>query len=271
MGEDLISRIKALQDSKNVCSVIAAYFLSLSKDEIKGLRLKDVDAACHVSSPSVMRFCKECGFDGYSSFRYSLFQTKQREEENELFSEKEIAKQVNSYKNVVVSSVINTAALCTEERLQKITEYIYRAHDICIFAGGSSFFAAEDLQRKLIKVNKYTFAYNDDYWMRFSIINAKPGTLFIGITYSGETKSVIRNLNTARENGFKTVLFTSSKNNHFEEIYDGVMYIDSSEIRNRLVNTSSRIALLFSIDIIYYAYIRKYYPEYFQKYKELRV
>ena len=52
--------------------------------------------------------------------------------------------------------------------------------------------------------------------------------------------------------------------------YDLLLYSNSSETRNRLVNTSSRIGLLFLIDVIYYAFIAKYYPEYFERYNELR-
>ncbi len=267
---DLITKVYDLKKSNSVSSIISNYLLSLNADEVRNLRIIDIENNCHVSPPSVMRFCKECGYHSFSEFKYAFTDQLYREREV-IQSKAELYEQPQYYLTIVEDTISKTATVLTEEKLNKAMNYWNEAKEIVIFAGGSSFFVAEDLERKLIKVGKYTFAYNDDYWMRFSVINAKEDTLFIGITYSGNTKSVIHNLDDAKEKGFKTILLTSYRNNQMEGIYDLLLYSNSSETRNRLVNTSSRIGLLFLIDVIYYAFIAKFYPEYFEKYSELRV
>lgn len=115
----------------------------------------------------------------------------------------ELYEQPKYYCTIIENTIRRTASVLSEEKLNTVLNFWNDAREIVIFAGGSTYFVAEDLERKLIKVGKYTFAYNDDYyWMRFSVINAKKDTLFIGITYSGNTKSVIHNLNDARDNDF---------------------------------------------------------------------
>lgn len=267
---DIVSKVNDLKRSSSVSSIIATYLLTLSADEVSHLRIVDIEKNCHVSPPSVMRFCKECGFHSFSQFKFAF--TDQLYHEREVIqSNVELYEQPKYYCTIIEDTIRRTASVLSEEKLNTALNFWNDAREIVIFAGGSTYFVAEDLERKLIKVGKYTFAYNDDYWMRFSVINAKKDTLFIGITYSGNTKSVIRNLDDARDNGFRTILFTSYRNIAMEKDYDLLLYSNSSETRNRLVNTSSRIGLLFLIDVIYYAFIAKYYPEYFEKYNELRV
>lgn len=48
------------------------------------------------------------------------------------------------------------------------------------------------------------------------------------------------------------ILFASYRNIAMEKDYDLLLYSNFSETRNRLVNTSSRIGLLFLIDVILY-------------------
>ena len=239
---DIVSKVNDLKRSSSVSSIIATYLLTLSADEVSHLRIVDIEKNCHVSPPSVMRFCKECGFHSFSQFKFAF--TDQLYHEREVIqSNVELYEQPKYYCTIIEDTIRRTASVLSEEKLNTALNFWNDAREIVIFAGGSTYFVAEDLERKLIKVGKYTFAYNDDYWMRFSVIN----------------------------NGFRTILFTSYRNIAMEKDYDLLLYSNSSETRNRLVNTSSRIGLLFLIDVIYYAFIAKYYPEYFEKYNELRV
>ena len=270
MSFDIICILKDLEKEDNLYSIIASYFLSLTPKQIEKLKMKDVENACHVSSPSIVRFCKKCGVYSFSRFKYEFYQQKLFEDETNNLFDIHLFSQSSSYKMIVEDTIDKTTSLLTNKRISTFISLLNESSDINIFAGGSSYFAAEDLERKLSKVEKHATAYNDEYWMRFSITNAKADTLFIGITYSGMTKKVISQLKHAKEKGYKTILVTSDMNAHMEKEYDLVLYVSSSEIRDRLVNTSSRIGVLFVFDVVYYAYIAECYPKYFEKYKELK-
>lgn len=48
-----------------------ARFLLVHLNQIPEMRLADVAAQCHVSTPSVIRFCRELGYDDYTDFKNS--------------------------------------------------------------------------------------------------------------------------------------------------------------------------------------------------------
>lgn len=46
-----------------------ARFLLVHLDQIPEMRLADIAVQCHVSTPSVIRFCRELGYDDYTAFK----------------------------------------------------------------------------------------------------------------------------------------------------------------------------------------------------------
>lgn len=55
--------------------IIARYLLAYL-DEIPDMRLAEVAEACHVSSPSVIRFCREIGFEDFTDFKNRILEDK---------------------------------------------------------------------------------------------------------------------------------------------------------------------------------------------------
>ena len=90
---------------------------------------------------------------------------------------------------------------------------------------------------------------------KFAIKNTNADSLVIAFCYSGSTQAVMENLQLAREKKAKTILWTCDSNTHLEQDCDLTVYIHSSEPNHLRISTTSRIATLYLIDLIYFTYV----------------
>lgn len=68
---NLKDQLQTMANGKNASySAIADYLLA--RKSYAGLKLKEVAHACHVSDATVVRFCQNLGFDGFSDLKYNL-------------------------------------------------------------------------------------------------------------------------------------------------------------------------------------------------------
>ena len=68
---NLKDQLQTMANGKNASySAIADYLLA--RNSYAGLKLKEVAHACHVSDATVVRFCQNLGFDGFSDLKYNL-------------------------------------------------------------------------------------------------------------------------------------------------------------------------------------------------------
>ncbi len=171
---------------------IANYMLK-HVDGLADMRLSDVASSCHVSSPSVIRFCREIGFDDYKDFRNSI------KLQNEINSGKSLG--VQSYEFDVVNSdlysenIANWAdeiAAHIKESLSdidnslivRLSEDIIKYNTVVFYANGLSTLFGDylnfvlGLQRKpIISVSRI------DEWA--SVVDKKEDTLVVIVSQYG--------------------------------------------------------------------------------------
>lgn len=253
MDKELIKNLQILTKDKNESySIIAKYLL---KEEIKDLKIKKLETSCHVSSTTVVRFCKMLGLSGFSELKYKLLQEKSERNLDFVIDNYALAAKANEHLEKITHSFARTRDILTDEKLEMTVKYIKEAVFINIYGVGITYLAARDLEFKLERVKKYCKSYNDKSLLYFSARNSEAGTLAIGMTYSGETVSVIESLRITKEQGGKTILITNEKNKSFEKEFDILLYVSSTDARNRLISTTSRLTILYLVDLIYYSYI----------------
>ncbi len=257
MEKQIINQLKMLADGKNnTYAAIAAYLLKIEGiEEIENLKIKQLKSACHVSSTTIIRFCKEVGLSGFSELKYRLSQNMKDNDKIVIRDNYGLSERANEHLNNITTSFIETRDLLTDEKLESVINLIYKAQLINIYAVGSTYLVARDLELKLDRVGKFCKSYNDKNLQYFAAKNSTDRTVAMGISYSGETESVIESLKISREQQAKTILLTNKRNDYFEEIFDIVIYVSATDMRNRLITTTSRLTLLYVVDLIYYSYI----------------
>ena len=92
----------------------------------------------------------------------------------------------------------------------------------------------------------------------------------IAISYSGESKEVIKSIENAKLKGCKVICITKYSDNHLSKISDLKLVVPNIEKRLREGAISSRIAMLTLIDIIYISIIQENLNEAEQKLQETK-
>lgn len=243
---------------------IARYIIENPKIAIKN-SVQEIGEITGTSPASVIRFSKKIGYDSLSDLKIdlaSLDSNTNKEEIDHIIDESdnmiEVLEKVN-YK--VEEGNKNTISLVNGEMLEEAVSLIKSADTIYIFAIGASGLAAMDFQHKMLRVKKKIIYNLDSAVQLISAMNITPKDIAIGISYSGNTKSVNKSMSEAKENGARTIAITTSGNNNLSEISDIVINIPKVERDIRLGAISSRNSQFLITDTLFLGCVKDNFEE----------
>lgn len=252
----LTKQLEDMTQSKNQSyTVIARHLLDISDpDTLDNLRLKDIQDKCHVSSSTIIRFCKKLELSGFSEMKYRL--SEHLSEGSPSFGSQSTVLNNLSDEHLknVQGSFEKTQNLLTDKQLSTVIKLIEEAEIINLYAVGSTYLVARDFEIKLGRLKKFAKSFTDKNLQFFAAKNTDEHSLSIGISYSGESESVIESLNISKNQNAKTILITNEKNKQFEDEYTVVLYVGATDMRNRMITTTSRLSLLYLIDLLFFSY-----------------
>ncbi|MCR1950608.1 MurR/RpiR family transcriptional regulator [Clostridium sp. DSM 100503] len=235
--------------------LIAEYLLS-NKKSIIGMSAKEIGDITNTSAPTVVRFSKKIGFDSLNEMKLQLSINLQSDEENTDF---EYLHGDLSTKNIIhgikksIDSIMNqTISTLKEEELEKAIDVLNGAKNIYIFSVGVSSLVGMDFYYKLSRINKRCIAHSDTHLQITSSALMEKGDVAIAISYSGETKEVIKCAENAKKAKVPVIAITkASINNTLADISDIVLQVPFVEKTLREGAMSSRISQLSIIDMLF--------------------
>jgi DNA-binding MurR/RpiR family transcriptional regulator len=110
---------------------------------------------------------------------------------------------------------------------------------------------ALDLQQKLHRIGRVSFAWNDTHIMLTSAAVLRQGDVAVGISHTGATTDTVEALRTARQHGATTVALTNFPRSPISEVADLVLTTAARETTFRSGAMASRIAQLTVIDCLF--------------------
>ncbi len=265
---DVFERLNLLiRSGDNIKYDIARYLIDFEGDYSR-LKIKTISEAVNVSNSTVSRFANNIGYTSYGEMIFSLDQARleQDKEDNSDIHDRDIEKHMQD----IISTFEMTKNAIDEDDINNVIELIKDSDKINIFALGETNIVAQDLQLKLVRIGFNATAYQDIHTQHFTACNSNSNTLSIALTYSSTTKEVLKNLETAKSYGSKTVLIGNEKANH-SDFVDTYLNVIATESIARVFSTTSRFAMLFMIDVLYHKLIQRDEEEYTQKLTKTRL
>ncbi len=234
---------------------IAEYLLS-NKKSIISMSAKEIGDVTNTSAPTVVRFSKKIGFDSLNEMKLQLSLNLQSDEDNADF---EYLHSDLSTKNIIrgvkssIDSIMNqTVGVLKEEELEKAIDILNKANNVYIFSVGNSSLVAMDFYYKLSRINKRCIAHNDTHLQMTASALMEKGDVAIAISYSGETKEVLKCVENAKKDGVPVIAITkSSISNTLADLSDIVLRVPFVEKSLREGAMSSRISQLAIIDMLF--------------------
>jgi len=249
---NLIRRITENQASLRKSEAKVANYVLANASEVIKMRIVDLASRSEVSEPTVIRFCKAIGFDGFQSFKLQLAQqlglgsvfTQFAVEDNDT-----VADLINKVFDTTVGSLITAREEINSEVLEQAITTISNARRVEFYGFGASGSVAADAQHKFFRLQLSSAAYTDPHIQRMSAISLGPEDVVVAISQSGETQALLESVALAREAG-ANVIGLAPHNTSLSRVCNLAIYVNMEEDLKSFTPVSSRIAHLVVIDVL---------------------
>ncbi|MBS4218770.1 MurR/RpiR family transcriptional regulator [Bacillus sp. FJAT-49711] len=243
---------------------IAEFIIENPRDAIS-LTASELGKRSSTSGAAVIRLCKSLDLKGFQELKLRIAGDLQKTSHQEV---RDIEPNESKYTIIEkmttnsIQTIKETAELLSAEELTKAIKAIENANAIHFFGVGASYIIAQDAQQKFLRINKQATAFNDIHMAATVVANFRKEDVVVGISFSGNTAEVAKILELANKVGANTISLTKYGSSIVSEQADIHLYTSATrEPTFRSGATSSRIAQLHAIDILFMCVASQQYEE----------
>ncbi|WP_077624633.1 MurR/RpiR family transcriptional regulator [Sediminibacillus massiliensis] len=228
------------------------------------------------SSAAVIRLCKSLGLKGFQELKIRITGDLQKDPDMEYRDIQPGETQeliVEKVTNNSLQAIKETTEFLNYETLDRAVTALKKAEKVHFFGVGASGIIAQDAQQKFLRLNKAVSAFTDVHNAVMYIANVKEDDVVFGISFSGETTETVKTMKLARQKGATTISLTRYGSSPVAESSDINLFISASRevpAPFRSGATSSRLAQLHMIDILFVSVVTDEYDKADQYFKEIR-
>lgn len=192
----------------NELEMVLYNFITKNSDKVIYMRIRELSDQTHVSTSSILRFCRKLNCDGFSEFKVKL----------KLFLDRNEQENLKSTKYYLSEFLERTMKGNFESHIQKMAELVLRTDKIIFVGTGSSGILAEYGARYFSSLGKFSSYIKDPFYP----INSKElkNSTSIILSVSGETDFTLNLANQLKIEGSNIVSITNNKNCQLAKISD---------------------------------------------------
>jgi RpiR family carbohydrate utilization transcriptional regulator len=183
-------------------------------DAVPRMNLAAIAAMAAVSEPTVLRFCRSLGVEGYADFKLELARALAAGGTAYLHREITFDDGIATVAAKVFQSSINALAVVQQSLdpalLRRAVDILAAAPRIDLIGVGLSNIVAVDAQQKLMRLEIACICHHDAHLQTMSAATLGPGDAALIFSYNGRIKDVVRSARVAREAGAATIAITPS-------------------------------------------------------------
>jgi len=242
------SQLPTLNDSEER---VANWALQ-NPNEIIQLSMAQVAQECDVSDTTVLRFCRNVGFRGYTHLKMMLAQDMARPDQI-VHEDVDVADNPATVARKVfmtnIQALRDTLEVMDMETLGRAADMLQNARRILIIGVGTSGPIVLDAHNKFFRLGLNSRAYTDSYLQLMEAALLEAGDVVIGVSQSGSSTDPITTLEQAKKNGASTIVITGNAQSPLTRFADLTFISPSKETRSEVI--ASRVAQISIIDALY--------------------
>lgn len=259
MEDSIQFEVKSIYANLRKSEKQVADFILEHETEAEGYSLVELCKASGVSQPTVIRFTRALGYDGYKSFREALIKQNAKKEDSSFEPLYGFEVRESDSIDTVPQKVIATTIGLLEDTLKHIPARDYEeavrllkeARMIDIYCVENSNATAYDLLNKLLYLGLNARYFQDSYLQHICAGHLAREDVAVGISYTGSSANTVKALKAAKKSGAKTIAITNNLDSPILA-YADVKICASEESSliygNAIFSRSTQIAL---IDMLY--------------------
>jgi RpiR family transcriptional regulator, carbohydrate utilization regulator len=205
-----------------------------------------------VSEPTVVRFCRAIGYDGWQDFKLKLAQNiaiALPGADQPLAHGDLAADLVNKICSRSINTLLNLRSHLNPIAIQRALDVLAAASKIEFYGQGSSGIVAADAQHKFFRSGVPTVAYSDPHIHSIAASLLKQGDAVVAISQRGHSGALLRSVQLARKAGADVVVLAPS-GTPLAALATVLVPIDLAVNADPYMPISARLAHLVVIDIL---------------------
>lgn len=251
---DLISNLRRLDGTLPAREQKVADFVGANLEHISAMTIAELAGACGVSTPTVVRFCRSMGCDGFREFKLRLAQ-------NVAVSLQYLSAETNNLHiaaNTVIDQILGALyatvnvmrGQISAETLERAAAALARSKQVVVAGvGGGSSTIAQEAANRLFRLGIPSVAVSDSYLLQMHAATLDKDDALLLISASGETEEISSAAEIAAGYGAVTVAVTRTGSRLASEAAIA-LHVDLPEDPDIHKPTASRYAHLVLIDAL---------------------
>ena len=221
-------------------------------EKVIHLRIVDLAQQAGVSEPTVVRFFRAIGCDGFQEFKVLLAQHVANNPSYKEFSLNE-HDSAREYTIKVFDSAIDTLTKVRDSldtrAIEAAVSALQKAGRVEFYGFGGSSSVATDAQHKFFRLQIPSSAHSDPHIQAMSAMSLKPADVVVAISQSGRTQALIDAMGLVKEAG-ATIIGLAPSNTPVALRCDIPLHIDVKEDIEKYTPLPSRMAHMAVMDIL---------------------
>ncbi|WP_461516235.1 SIS domain-containing protein [Porticoccus sp.] len=230
---------------------VAEYILANLTDVIR-MRIVDLAEKAEVSEPTVVRFCRAVGCDGFQDFKLALAQqlaSSPSYGQIAVTDKDSVAEYTFKVFDSTVDTLLKVRDALDLHMLDLAVKAICAANRVEFYGFGASAAVAFDGQHKFFRLQVSAAAYADPHLQNMSATFLSPGDVVIAISQSGRTTTLIKAMELVKKRG-AIVIGIAPSGSPVARAATIPLTVDAKEDFQIYTPLSSRIAHLVLIDVL---------------------
>ncbi len=250
--DTLLSRIAEAQDELTPAEAKVAALVLAEPERVLRESLTVVAGRAAVSEPTVIRFCRSMGLDGFQSFRRRLAQSLARGAlclPTDILPSDSPAELANKVLERSARILLDVRAQLDPARLERAISLLAAARRVEFYGLGSSGIVAADARHKFFRLGIAAAAYPDAHVHGMAATMLSPGDVVVAISSTGRTIDLISSVELAREAGADVISITAP-GSPLAEISTVPLEISVDEDTDIYTPMTTRLAQLAIVDVL---------------------
>lgn len=224
--------------SLNDLELLLYRYIMKNAEKVIYMRIRELADEAHVSTTTILRFCKKVNCEGYSEFKIKLKMHIQRNENNKINDDTSII--IDFFKKLDNSEL--------DRKLNVVCDLIKEARNVILIGTGTSGILCKYAARYFSSIGKFAMYIDDPYFPRNYKIYED--SIIIAISVSGETPTVIDHISNLKRENSTVVSITNSENCTVAKISDlNISYYVQRE-KIGISDITTQIPVLYIIENI---------------------
>jgi len=208
--------------------------------------------SAEVSEPTVVRFCRTVGYDGWHEFKLKLAQSLALSlpGANEPPAQDDLAADlVNKICSRSINTLLDLRNNLKAAAIERALDILARANKIEFYGQGTSGIVATDAQHKFFRSGVPTVAYSDPDVHSIAATLLRAGDAVVAISQRGNNPALVRSVKLARKGGADLIVLAPS-GTPLSELATVPIPVDLVFNTDPYTPISARLAHLVVIDIL---------------------